>query len=259
MSVDLRQSWFDAELAVVDVETTGLDASKDRVMEIAVVAMRAGATIERWSTLVNPGIPIPDEVVAITGITNAMVEGAPSFATIAADVEARLRGRVFVAYNHTFDQAFVKGELERVGLKLPEVPCLDPLVFAREFQKDDGSKKLGKVAERLGITLLEAHRAANDAEVAGFILYAFKEQLPPTLEDLVVLQQQWSLQQEQVMAQRRRWRGELEEEGASGATVSAMVTADGFVLGPAYVYGDEPDPIRFFYGLLPDIGARKAA
>lgn len=250
--------WYEADLAVVDVETTGLDSSKDRIIEIAVVHMRAGQMIERWSTLVDPGIAIPDEVVAITGITSEMVKGAPRFHDVAADVLARLEGRLFVAYNHLFDRGFVSNELERVGRSMPDTPCLDPLVFAREFQKDDGSKKLGKVAERLGITLSEAHRAANDAEVAGFILYAFRDKLPPYVEDIVALQEQWSVQQEQVLAQRRAWRaGGSAEPAAAVGSVGANRTIDGFVLGPAYIYGAEPDPIRFFYGLLPDVGSTK--
>ncbi len=259
-TVDQSVPWFDADLAVVDVETTGLDSAKDRVIEIAVVHMRAGATIERWSVLVHPGGTIPDEIVAITGITNDMVKGAPRFEAIAADVRARLVGKVFVAYNHAFDQAFVRQELERAGLTLPRTPALDPLVFAREVQKDNSSKKLGKVAERLGISLVEAHRAANDAEVAGFILYAFRDKLPPILEDLVALQQQWSVQQEQVFAQRRKWRGQASEgDSAVTSTMAATRTADGFVLGQGYVYGKQPDPILFFYGQLPDVGATKKA
>ena len=84
--------------------------------------------------------------------------------------------------------------------------------------------------------------------------------MPPILEDLVVLQQQWSVQQEQTLALQRKWRGQLsDDDGAPGATISAMVTADGFVLGPAYIYGSQPDPILFFFGLLPDVGGKKAA
>ena len=251
--------WFDADLAIVDVETTGLDATKDRVIEIAIIHMRAGQTIERWSTLVDPGIALPDEVVAITGITSEMLKGQPRFRDVADAVLDRLIGRVFVAYNHAFDQAFVRTELARLERPWHDPPCLDPLVFAREFQKDDGSKKLGKVAERLGISLVEAHRAANDAEVAGQVLYAFRALVPPNLEDLVALQAQWSLQQEQTLALQRKWRGQVDEDGMPGSTMAALTSADGFILGPAYIYGSEPDPIRFFYGLLPDVGGKKAA
>ncbi len=87
------------------------------------------------------------------------------------------------------------------------------------------------------------------------MLYAFRDQLPPQPEDAAILCAQWSQQQEQAMAARRRWRGQLTDEPAAAETVSATETKDGIVLGPAYIYGAEPDPIRFFYGQLPDAGA----
>ncbi|MFT7624479.1 MAG: DNA polymerase-3 subunit epsilon [Myxococcota bacterium] len=245
-------NWFDCDLAVVDVETTGLDPSKDRVIEVGIVHMRAGKTIEQYGRLIDPGREIPEVVVGITGITQDMVDGQPKFEDLAREIHARLEGKVLVAYNLSFDSAFIRAELERVGLKLPEGPALDPLVFARELQKNDGSKKLGAVAERMGIVLEEAHRAVNDAQVAGDVLYAFGEQLPPRLEDLTILQKQWSAQQEQLMAARRRMRGQEVDEDALPTATVALTTDDGIVLGPAYIYGSDPDPLRFFYSQLPD-------
>ncbi|MFT5433772.1 MAG: DNA polymerase III epsilon subunit family exonuclease [Myxococcota bacterium] len=255
----MAEMWFDADLAVVDVETTGLDSATDRVIEVGIIHMRAGEVIESWGRLVDPKAQIPEEVVALTGISQSDVDGQPTFEELADEIHSRLVGKVLVAYNLAFDEGFIRNELERTGRSLPETPKLDPLVFARELQKDSGSKKLAKVAERFGIELSEAHRAVNDAEVAGKVLYKFRDLLPPRLEDLSILCAAWSQQQEALMAQRRRWRG-----GGGGLVdtpapqgLAAVSTEDGIVLGPAYIYGSEPDPIRFFYSQLPDAGVRR--
>ena len=208
----IAEMWFDADLAVVDVETTGLDAATDRIIEIGIIHMRGGEVLESYGRLIDPKRTIPEEVVQLTGIKQADVDGQPTFADLAEEIHSRLVGKVLVAYNLAFDEGFIRNELERTGRALPDTPKLDPLVFARELQRDAGSKKLGKVAERFGIELSEAHRAVNDAEVAGHVLYAFREQLPPRLEDLSVLCATWSAQQEAQMAARRRWRGELVDD-----------------------------------------------
>jgi len=251
----ITENWFDSDLAIVDVETTGLDPKVDRVIEIGIVHMRAGEMIERWEQLVNPGREVPPEVVELTGIQPESLGGAPTFDEIAPQVRARIEGKVLVAYNLAFDSAFIKTELDRSGFTWQMGPSLDPLVFARELQKDDGSKRLGKVAARLGIELNEAHRAANDAEVTGYILYAFRDQLPPRLEDLTILQSQWSAQQEQLMAARRRMRGDFRDDADALPVVTTLTTEDGIILGPAYIYGAQPDPLRFFYGQLPDVNS----
>jgi len=196
--------WKDLPLAVVDVETTGLDPKVDRVIEIAVIHMQGGQVTDAFATLVDPEQEIPEEVVRLTGIQPEQLTGAPRFAAIAAEVRARLCDRVFVAYNLPFDRAFITEELGRAGLDFPDVVPIDPLVFIRELHKKEGSKRLTAVAERLGITLSNAHRAQDDAEVAGHVLYALGKHLPDRLGDLRMLQEQWEQQQKNEMAS---WRG----------------------------------------------------
>ncbi|HIA02783.1 MAG TPA: 3'-5' exonuclease [Myxococcales bacterium] len=257
------ENWFDAELAVVDVETTGLDASSERIIEIGIIHMKAGEILDSWGQLIDPKRPIPEEVTKLTGISQSDVEGKPFFDQIAAEVRSRMEGRVCVAYNLSFDRGFITAELERVGTTWPEGPALDPLVFAREIQRSAGSKRLTSVAERLGIELLEAHRAVDDAIIAGKVLYAFREQLPERLEDLIQLQQQWAQQQEQQMATWRRRRRSNDEDSENSEKpksepVSTTAASDEKIaLGPAYVYGDEPDPLRFLFKQLPDAGSRR--
>lgn len=240
--------FLDLPVAVLDVETTGLDAKADRIIEIAIVHMQGGEVTDRFSSLVNPEQDVPDEVQKLTGIEPAQLATAPRFAEIAAVVAERLEGRVFVAYNLAFDRAFVAAELERAGHALPSQRFVDPLVFVRELHKSDGSKRLTAVAERLGVALTSAHRAADDAEATGLVLYAILQSLPERLGDLLLLQQQWEIKQKNEMASWKGDRGGAIDQGI-GQTLDR-----GNALGPAYVYGDDTDPIRAMFVHLPDAG-----
>jgi len=243
--------FIDAPIAVIDVETTGLDPRVDRIIEIAVIFMVGGQVVERYGTLVNPEQAVPDEVVKLTGIDPASLTTAPRFAEVASEVASRLSGRVFVAYNLAFDRAFVTRELERCGIALTNTFFVDPLIFVRELHKGEGSKRLSAVAERLGIPLAAAHRATDDAECAGLILYTLLSRLPDRLGDLVLLQQQWELQQKNEMA---NWRG---DRGGGFDQGIGQALDRGHALGPAYIYGDDTDPVRAMFMHLPEAGAGK--
>jgi DNA polymerase-3 subunit epsilon len=162
------------------VETTGRDASSDRIIEIGVVIGRAGVIEARFGWLIHPGRPIPPESSAIHGITDADVAGKPAFAEIATEILACLKGAIPAAYNAVFDRSFVLAELERAGVRPPdpppamrrEVDWIDPLTFAREVYKNEDSRALGEMAARLGISLENAHRATDDAAAALQVLYA---------------------------------------------------------------------------------------
>lgn len=250
MNDDAR--FLDLPIAVIDCETTGLDPKTDRVIEVAIIHMQGGQVIDRYSTLVNPDQAVPEEVIKITGIDPALIPLAPRFADIAAEVHARLGERVFVAYNLAFDRAFLTEELGRTGRELPTKTFIDPLVFVRELHKSDGSKRLTAVAERLGVPLSNAHRAADDAEAAGLVLYALLAKLPDRLGDLLLLQQQWEAQQRNEMA---GWKG---DRAGTFESVGGAVDR-GNALGPAYVYGDDTDPVRAMFVHLPDAGAGRRA
>ena len=252
MTDDANLAWYDAPLAVVDVETTGLDPEEDRVIEVAIIHFQQGAVTERYSSLVNPGITVPEEVIKLTGITPEELKDAPRFESIANDVRARLEGRVFVAYNLAFDRAFLRMELTRCQLEWPDAKNLDPLIFVRELHRNQGSKRLVAVAERLGLTLDNAHRAAADAEVTGHVLYKLADQLPNQLNDLLLLQSQWEQQQENEMAGWRNRRG-----GAIDSPIGSGMSDRGNALGPAYIYGEDTDPIRAMFTHLPDSGSRR--
>lgn len=239
--------WTDLPLAVIDVETTGLEPDEDRIIEIGIVRFEQGELDEVYGQLVDPERDLPERVTEITGITEDDLEGEPTFDEIADEVVERLSGVGIVAYNLDFDRSFVATELERTGQSWPDdAPTFDPLVFAREFFKDERRKNLGTVADKLGIPLEEAHRATHDAEVAGRVLYALEDRLPEGLEDLMVLQAQWEQAQAQ---QRANWRDEEAEPSESLVDAIGDRSAG---LGPAYIYGDEPDPLRALYKSVPE-------
>jgi len=243
---DWPDNWIDLPLAVIDVETTGLEPEEDRIIEIGIIHFQAGEVVDEYGQLVDPQRDLPERATEITGITQTDLEGKPTFDEIADEVESQLRGKGIVAYNLDFDRSFVETELERAGGEWPdESPTFDPLVFAREFFKDLRRKNLGTIADKLDIPLEEAHRATHDAEVAGHVLYAFEDRLPEDLDDLMVLQAQWEQSQAQ---QRANWRDEEAEPSESLVGLGEQSAG----LGPAYVYGDEPDPLRALYKSVPE-------
>ncbi|MCA9563894.1 MAG: 3'-5' exonuclease [Myxococcales bacterium] len=238
-------NWTDINIVAIDVETTGFDPQRDRVIEIGMVEMRGGEVIDRWGQLINPGMPIPRAVRELTGIEQDHVEDKPPFSEFAAEVRSRLEGRCVVAYNLSFDRSFVEAELERCGLTWPEEHKLDPLIFARALMPNLKKKRLGDVAAALGVDLREAHRAMDDAEAAGRVLYAWGDRLPADLDDLLTLQAQWERQQEETHAIRRG-------RGLSLSMGGDALDEGPIELGPAYIYGDEVDPYRALVRALPD-------
>ncbi|MCC6619799.1 MAG: 3'-5' exonuclease [Deltaproteobacteria bacterium] len=239
----------DLPIAVIDCETTGLDPKVDRIIEVAIIHMQGGVVLDRWSSLVDPEQVVSEEVIKITGIDPQALAVAPRFSALAAEVHARLSDRVFIAYNLAFDRAFLTQELERAGRELPARTFLDPLVFVRELHKSETSKRLTAIAAKLGVPLSNAHRAADDAEAAGHVLFKLLERLPDRLGDLLLLQQQWEAQQRNEMA---TWKGDRGAFEGVGGFVDR-----GNALGPAYVYGDDTDPVRAMFVHLPDAGAAR--
>jgi DNA polymerase III subunit epsilon len=176
-SVDTLMS--DLPFVAIDIEATGLDPNNDRIVEVACVVFARGE-VERHGWLINPGRPIPEESRAVHNISDDDVRDAPPFAGVAQKILAVLGRGVPLAYNADFDRAFLMAEFQRAGGDRPDVPALrkgvdwiDPLTWARELQQAEKSKSLSAVAERLGIEAGQAHRAVDDAQTAGKVLYAF--------------------------------------------------------------------------------------
>ena len=157
--------------AVVDVETTGMNATgDDRITEIAVVVVHGTRRDVVFDSLVNPGRPIPPRICELTGISDEMVAGAPTFADIADQVVAALAGRVFVAHNARFDWGFVGAEVKRNKDLALDGPRLCTVRLARRLVVGEPSYSLGALAERFGLEFTARHRAAGDAMVTGMLL-----------------------------------------------------------------------------------------
>jgi DNA polymerase-3 subunit epsilon len=181
---------FAPSLAIVDLETTGTHAGRDRITEVGVVRVDADAAggvprVHEWSTLVDPEIPIPPEIQALTGITDAMVRGAPTFSRVADDIRERLADSVFVAHNARFDHGFLKHEFARIGAAFSTRPLCTVRLSRRLFPDADGHG-LDAVAARHGIDVPQRHRALGDARaVWGFVQALYREVAPDAIETAV--------------------------------------------------------------------------
>jgi DNA polymerase-3 subunit epsilon len=207
----------DLPIVALDTETTGRNATTDRIVEIAAVVWQRGEVVSRQSWLINPGCPIPAEVVAVHHIDDEAVKDCPRFADVARELLDVFAGRVPLAYNAEFDRKFLTEEFARAGIDVGKAPpmlrrgveWLDPLVWAREIQKYEKSKALGEVCQRLGISLENAHRATDDTEAALQVLVAFLPdvRVPKTYGAFVQEQRRLARLQEEERAHWRSNRG----------------------------------------------------
>jgi DNA polymerase III epsilon subunit family exonuclease len=157
--------------AVVDVETSGgLRWRHHGIVEIAIVEIADGAISTCWHTLLDPGRPVPPFVTELTGISNDMVGGAPPFENVAAEVLARLEGRVFVAHNVGFDWGFVRSHLQRTLGSSPDVPRLCTVHLARRLVPRLRRRNLDALADHFGIPVHPRHRAFGDALATARVL-----------------------------------------------------------------------------------------
>ena len=155
---------FAPAIAFVDLETTGTTARDDRVTEVGIVCVDAAGDVTEWSTLVNPQCSIPAEIQALTGITNAMVDGAPTFAQVAAEIETRIAGCVFVAHNARFDYGFLKHEFGRLGRAF-SAKVLCTVKLSRRLYPNAARHNLDTLIERHSLVAADRHRALGDARI----------------------------------------------------------------------------------------------
>ncbi len=202
---------------VVDVETTGTSHGLgDRVTEVAAVIVEDGEIRVGFESLVNPGRPIPGRITALTGISNAMVAGAPTFAQVADSLAAVLHDRIFVAHNAPFDWGFLAMEFARAGR--PEALVGAPLCtvrLARRVLAHLPRRNLDAVAWHYGIGIDARHRALGDAQATAHVLKGLlrdvERQGVGTLEEL----ERWLTRRAFVRKRRSAMPGWT--EGADGA------------------------------------------
>jgi DNA polymerase-3 subunit epsilon len=171
----LRETMF----TVVDLETTGGRADNDAITEIGAVKVRAGDVIGEFQTLVDPGVGITPFVSVLTGITDAMVYGAPSIAVVLPAFLEFAAGSVLVAHNAPFDVGFLRLACHERGLRWPGFAVVDTAVLARRVLTRDEvpNCKLATLAAFFHASTPPIHRALADARATVDVLHALLERL----------------------------------------------------------------------------------
>lgn len=159
---------------VVDVETTGGQPwGSDRVTEVAAVTVDGDRVDVAFSSLINPGRPIPWHITRLTGISDAMVREAPRFEDIAGEFAAHLVGRVFVAHNASFDFGFLDAEFSRLAptpLGSLVMGQLCTVRLARRLLAHLPRRNLDAVSAHYGVNISDRHRASGDALATAQVL-----------------------------------------------------------------------------------------
>lgn len=155
--------------AIVDIETTGGFAGRNKITEIAIFIHDGEKVIDQYETLINPEQDIPNYITGLTGISNALVEKAPTFKEVAPIVCDKLKDTVFIAHNVQFDYSFVKSALEEEGLTLGSKK-LCTVRLSRTIFPGLRSYSLGNLCEQMNIPIDNRHRAGGDAK-ATVILF----------------------------------------------------------------------------------------
>jgi DNA polymerase-3 subunit epsilon len=171
-------------LVFVDLETTGANFINDRIIEIGLLEVTREGVLE-WSTLVDPGRPVPAFITGLTGIDTAMVGSAPSFAQLARGLLERLRGRLFIAHNARFDYGFLKNEFKRAGIDFGATR-LCTVKLSRALFPGHRRHNLDTLVERFGIAVGDRHRAPDDARALWDLWQRWHALLPAeTIEKAV--------------------------------------------------------------------------
>nr|WP_269091302.1 DEDD exonuclease domain-containing protein [Corynebacterium pseudokroppenstedtii] len=202
---------------VVDLETTGLSAHDDRIIEIGAVKIQGGEEISRFSTFVDPGRLIPSLITNITGISDDDVNGAPEEAQAVKDFLQFSRGTVLVAHNARFDIGFLQAASMRAHITWPQPTHLCTLVLARTMldRSAVGSFKLSSLARHFHATTTPTHRALDDALATVTVFHGLLEELGS--QDIIHV-------------------GDIPTRparGATGASVSQVPTPDATSISPS--------------------------
>ena len=161
---------------VFDLETTGFSSAKDKIIEIGAVKVENGEITDKYSTFVNPKIPIPFRITQLTSITDEMVMESPEIETILPPFLKFVGDAVLVAHNASFDVSFIEENCRRQGIE-PDFTSVDTVGLARVLLPTLSKFKLNVVAKALNISQEHHHRAVDDARVTAEIYVKFIQML----------------------------------------------------------------------------------
>jgi DNA polymerase III subunit epsilon len=160
------------DLVIVDVETTGWLPDQAAITEIGAVRLRRGFPAGEFCSLVNPGADIPPEVVALTGISEAMVRRAPPIGAVLPGFLAFASGCVLAAHNAPFDVGFLSAACRACGMGWPSFGVIDTAVLARLLlgPAEVPDCRLATLAEFFAARTMPCHRALADAQATAEVL-----------------------------------------------------------------------------------------
>jgi len=167
---------FDAPFVAFDLETTGLSAYTDKIIEIGAVLMQGGKELDRFQTFVDPGCRLRKEIVELTGITDDMLNGAPTIEEVLPKFLDFVGDRILVAHNADFDTGFIRAACEQLGYAY-RLTSADTLVLSQNLMTELNRFKLDIVADALSLPEFNHHRAADDAVICGLIMCNFMKRL----------------------------------------------------------------------------------
>ena len=167
---------FDHEFVAFDLETTGLSSQHDTIIEIGAAIMRRGEVIDTFQMFVDPKRKLQPKIIELTGITDAMLTGAPDISEALPQFLEFVGDRPLCAHNADFDTGFVAAACERLGLTF-QPTFVDTLILAQNLLPDLGKYKLNIVADALSLPDFNHHRASDDAITCGYLLARFYKML----------------------------------------------------------------------------------
>ena len=172
---DATDAPIEGPIVVVDFETTGLNPFADRIIEIGAVKLENGQVMDTFSMLVDPEIPLPAKVIQITKIQDYMLKDQPKAAEALPKLMAFIDNSPLAAHNASFDMAFLRAELSRLGQQF-DLPQIDTLAFAQKLYPDLKRYNLASLCRHLGVVLKNAHRAVHDATATAQCLSIMLEE-----------------------------------------------------------------------------------
>ncbi len=160
------------DFVAVDVETTGTLSHLDHIVEIAALKFCDGQVVDQFSSLVNPGVPMPKEASHVNGITDEMLKDQPKIETILKPFSFFCSSYCLVAHNAVFDFQFLSAVLEKHQCPAPEGPMLDTYTLSKAILSGLSNYKLSTLAEYFKISPGRFHRATQDAWTCGYLFKA---------------------------------------------------------------------------------------
>ncbi|MDE5679254.1 MAG: PHP domain-containing protein, partial [Lachnospiraceae bacterium] len=167
---------LDETYVVFDIETTGFSPINNRIIEIGAVKVRDGEILDRYSTFVNPEVPIPFEIEKLTSINDAMVVEAPKIEEVLPQSLAFCEGTVMVAHNASFDMSFIRENAARQGFPT-DFTYMDTMVISRVLLPNQNKHTLDALCKTFHVSLENHHRAVDDAEATAHIFLKFMDML----------------------------------------------------------------------------------